>query len=249
MATSDSRGENSRARAFVTTHWSVVLAAACNDTTRAQAALSKLCQTYWYPLYSHARRRGYSPEDAKDITQAFFARLIEGQSLANADPNRGRFRSFMLAAMNHCLSDHRAKATALKRGGGTPPISLDLALAEERFDLEPRDPFSPDKAFDRQWASTLLDEVLNGLEAEYRADQKEALFDALKPTLVGTRESQPYSVLATQLGMNEGAVRTAVHRFRKRYRELIREEIANTVSSPEEIDDEIRYLLQISASP
>lgn len=232
---------------FVTTQWSVVLSAGRSDTTRARAALESLCQTYWYPLYAYVRRRGHSPEDAKDLTQEFFARLLEQQSIANADPERGRFRSFMLGAMNHFLATEWAKLQTQKRGGGQKILSLDLVAAEQRFDLEPANNATPDKAFDKQWAASLLNEVLNRLEDAYRRDGKESLFMGLKQTLLGTRESQPYATLAKRLSMNEGAVRAAVYRLRKRYRELLRDEIANTVSSPEEVNEELRYLFKISA--
>jgi RNA polymerase sigma-70 factor (ECF subfamily) len=225
----------------------MVLTAGGNDTTRARAALESLCQTYWYPLYAYARRRGYSPEDAKDLTQGFFACLLERQSIANADPERGKFRSFILGAMNYFLADERAKLQTQKRGGGHRILSLDLMAAEQRFDLEPADNnATPDKAFDKQWAAALLNKVLNRLEDAYRAEGKTSLFVALKETLLGTRESQPYVALAKRLSMNEGAIRAAVHRLRKRYRELLREEIAHTVSSPEEVNEEIRYLFKIS---
>jgi RNA polymerase sigma-70 factor (ECF subfamily) len=239
-------GEVVRRSVFLTTHWSVVLTAGRHDTTRARAALESLCQTYWYPLYTYVRRRGHSPEDAKDLTQGFFACLLERQSLANADPNRGRFRSFILGAMNYFLADERAKLQTQKRGGGHKILSLDLLAAEQRFDLEPADNATPDMAFDKQWAAALLNEVLNRLEEAYRSEGRMNLFTELKQTLLGPRESQPYAALAKRLSMNEGAVRTAVHRLRKRYRELLREEIANTVSAPEEVDEEIRYLFKIS---
>jgi RNA polymerase sigma factor (sigma-70 family) len=227
---------------FVTTHWSVVLSAGGKDTTRSRTALARLCQTYWYPLYAYVRRRGHSSHDAQDLTQEFFARLLARDSLAAADPSRGRFRSFMLAAMNHFLANEWDKARAQKRGGGCEILSLDLAAAENRYDLEPADSASPDKAFDRQWALALLDEVLTQLEEEYRSEGKATLFAALKQTLTGTRESQPYAFLADQLGMNEGAVKVAVHRLRKRYRELLKAEIGNTVTTPEETSEELRYL-------
>ena len=233
--------------AFVTTHWSVVLAAGRNDTTRAREALARLCQTYWYPLYACARRRGNSPHDAQDLTQAFFAHLLERRSLADANPARGRFRSFLLTAMNHFLIHQWNKARAKKRGGGGQAISLDLAAAEERFDLEPADSASPDKLFDREWALTLLQEVLNRLEAEFRREGKHELFDALKQTLTGSRESQPYAELAAGLGLNEGAVKVAVHRLRKRYRELIRAEIARTLDRSRDIEEEMRHLFSALA--
>jgi RNA polymerase sigma-70 factor (ECF subfamily) len=187
------RGKVARQLAFVTTHWSVVLTAGGSDTTRARDTLARLCQTYWYPLYAYIRRRGHSPHDAQDLTQAFFAQLLERQSLAAADPERGRFRSFLLGAMNHFLVNEWQKAHAQKRGGGSQTLSLDLAAAEERFDLEPADNSTPDRVFEKQWAMTLLGEVLNRLDAEYRREGKGGLFAALKQTLMGSRESQPYS--------------------------------------------------------
>ena len=227
---------------FLTTHWSVVLAAGRSDSTRAQSALARLCQTYWYPLYAYVRRRGHSPHDAQDLTQEFFARLLERHSLACADPNRGRFRSFLLSALDHFLVNEREKARAQKRGGGRTILSLDLALAEQRYDLEPADTATPDKLFDKHWATALLEEVLNQLEAEYQQTGKAELFAALKQTLTGTRESQPYAVLAASLGMNEAAIKVAVHRLRKRYRQLLRAEIANIVADPEQAEDELRHL-------
>lgn len=257
VSTTESTGDHStsasssnrvaRQPAFVTTHWSVVLKAGRNDTTRARDALASLCQTYWYPLYVFVRRRGYSPPDAQDLTQAFFLGLLEQQSLAHADPRRGRFRSFLLGAMNYFLADEWKKARAQKRGGGRKILSLDLAVAEQRFDLEPADNATPDKAFDRRWATILLDVVLGRLENEYRREDKVELFDAIKQTLTGTRESQPYAALAVRLDMNEGAVRVAVHRLRQRYRELLQAEIASTVGSPEEVKEEMRHLFKVVA--
>ncbi len=240
--TSPSSGRVAPQPAFVTTHWSVVLTAGRSDTTRARDALGKLCQTYWFPLYAYARRRGYSAPDSQDLTQEFFAQLLERQSLARANPERGRFRSFILTAMNHFLASEWHKARAKKRGGGGLLLSLDLAAAEERFDLEPAGHSAPDKFFEKQWALTLLNEVLNRLEDEYRRESKGALFAALKQTLMGARESQPYAELAAKLAMNEGAIKVAVHRLRKRYRELIRAEIAHTLDRPQDIDEEMRHL-------
>ena len=241
--------EPRRRPAFVTTHWSVVLAAGRSQTTQARAALAELCQTYWYPLYVYVRRRGYNPHDAQDLTQAFFARLLERQSLASADPERGRFRSFMLASMNHFLASEWEKVRAQKRGGGREILSLDLVAAEQRFDLEPASTDSPDKLFDRQWAIALLDKVLNLLEDEYRRERKADLFDALKRTLTGARETHPYSELAKSLDMSEGAIKVAVHRLRRRYRELLQAEIAQTVAAPNEAAEEMKHLFQaLSAS-
>ena len=227
---------------FLTTHWSVVLAVGRSDSTRAQNALGRLCQTYWYPLYAYVRRCGHSPHDAQDLTQEFFARLLERQSIACADPTRGRFRSFLLSSLDHFLAHEWQKVRAQKRGGGRQILSLDLAMAEQRYDLEPADTSSPDKLFDKHWAGALLEEVLNQLEAEFQQAGKAELFAALKQTLTGTRESQPYAVLAAGLRMNEAAVKVAVHRLRKRYRELLRAEIANSVADPEQAEDELRHL-------
>lgn len=232
---------------FATTHWSVVLTAGRHDTSRAHIALEQLCQTYWYPLYAYVRRRGYPSHDAQDLTQGFFACLLERQSLANADPNKGRFRSFMLRAMSNFLASDWEKTQTQKRGGGYQILSLDLAAAEQRYDLEPADNRTPDKTFDKEWALTLLDKVLNRLEKEFRDEEKIKLFNALKQTLAGSRESQPYATLAAELNMNEGAVRTAVHRLRKRYREILQAEIANTVTSPEEVKEEMNYLFKVIA--
>ena len=230
---------------FATTHWSVVLSAGRSDTPRARHALERLCQTYWYPLYAYVRRRGYSAHDAQDLTQGFFACLLERQSVATADPNKGRFRSFMLGAMNYFLATEWAKMQTQKRGGGREVFSLDLAAAEQRLDLESAGNSPPDRVFDKEWATALLDKVLNQLEGEFRREGKISLFDTLKQTLAGTRESQPYAALARQLEMNEGAVKTAVHRLRRRYRQLLEAEIANTVASPTEAKEEMAYLLTV----
>lgn len=233
-----------RQRKFATTRWSVVLHAGRHDTPNARTALEQLCRTYWYPLYTHVRRHGHASHQAEDLIQEFFARLLEKQTLGLADPKRGRFRSFMLTALDHFLADERDRARALKRGGGAETLSLDLAAAERRYDLEPADGSAPDRAFDRQWAIALLETVLHRLEQEYQHAGKTALFAALKETLTGTRESQPYGKLAAQLGMNEGAVKVAVHRLRQRYRTCLQGEIAHTVSSPEEAGEEMRHLFR-----
>lgn len=236
-----------REPAFVTTHWSVVLKAGRSDTTRARDALDKLCKTYWYPLYAYVRRRGHAAHAAEDLTQEFFAQLLVRHSLASAHPERGRFRSFILTAMNHFLVNEWSKARAKKRGGDRQPLSLDLAAAEERFDLEPADSATPDKVFEKQWALALLNAGLSRLEAEYQRAGKSELFAALKQTLTGSRESQPYEESAVRLQMSVGAVKVAVHRLRKRYRELIRAEIADTLAQPQDIDEEMRHLFNALA--
>jgi RNA polymerase sigma-70 factor (ECF subfamily) len=233
--------------AFNTTHWSVVLAVTHSDSTRAREALAKLCQTYWYPLYAYVRRRGYSAPDAQDLTQAFFEQLLERRSLAGATPGLGKFRSFLLTAMKHFLASQWKHGMAQKRGGGAPMLSLDWAAAEERFDLEPATQASPDKLFEKQWALTILGDVLTRLGREYQSEGKTDLFAALRQTLLGLRESQPYAELAVKLGLSESAVKVAVHRLRKRYRGLIREEITNTLDDPREVEGEMRYLFQVLA--
>lgn len=233
---------------FVTTHWSVVLTARRSDTTRAQAALARLCQTYWYPLYAYVRRRGYGPHDAQDLTQEFFARLLAQNWLAQADRERGRFRTFLLAALSHFLANEWDKARAQKRGGAIQLVPLQLDSAEARYGEEPADPATPEQCFERRWALALLDEVLNRLRQEQVAAGAGELFDTLKPCLAGSRQAQPYAALAGKLGMTEGAVKVAVHRLRQRYRQLLREEIAHTVATPGEVDEEMHYLFAVLAA-
>lgn len=254
MSTSGHTAQESRStpceppprQVFVTTHWSVVLAAARSDTTRAQAALENLCQTYWHPLYAYVRRRGYSPEDAQDLTQEFFARLLERNAVTSVTPEKGRFRSFLLASMNHFLADEWDKAHAQKRGGGKV-ISLDLQSAETRLGEIPAEKFTPEKAFEHRWAITLLEQVYQRLEEEYHTEGKGKLFGTLRTTLAGASDAAPYAELARELKMSEGAVKVAVHRLRQRYRALLRDTIADTVSSPDEVEDELRYLFRTLA--
>ena len=192
------------------------------------------------------RRRGYLPEDAQDLTQAFFARLLERNAVAGVVPGKGRFRSFLLTSLNHFLADEWDKAHAQKRGGGQV-ISLDWASAETRLGEMPAEQFTPEKAYEHRWAITLLEQVYQRLQEEYRADDKAALFNALRVTLAGKSETAPYAELAKQLGLSEGAVKVAVHRLRQRYRVLLREIIADTVSTPEEVEDELRHLFRTLA--
>jgi RNA polymerase sigma-70 factor (ECF subfamily) len=230
---------------FVTTHWSVVVTAGHSDTQRAQAAIEKLCRAYWFPLYAYVRRRGHSVEDAQDLTQEFFARVLEHNWLARADQAKGRFRTFLLTAMERFLANEWDKMRALKRGGGQRNIPIQLDTAETRYGVDPADTRTPEQAFEYRWALTLLDEVVSQLEAEFRAEGRADLFASLKPCLVGDRASQPYAELAAKLGMEEGAVKVAVHRLRQRYRELLRAEIANTVASPGEVDAEMHHLFNV----
>jgi RNA polymerase sigma factor (sigma-70 family) len=225
----------------------VVVTAGAADTTRARDALAKLCQTYWYPLYTYVRRRGHSPEDAQDLTQEFFARLLERNWVGKADQSKGRFRSFLLSTMNHFLADEWDKARAQKRGGSASFVPLQLDTAETRYGLEPADNFTPERSYELRWALTLLDEVLKKLQAEYEREGKADLFAALHPCLVGQRASQPYAELALKLGINEGTVKAAVHRLRRRYRQLLRDEIAQTVATPDQVDEELRQLFAVLA--
>ena len=234
--------------AFVTTHWSVVLTAGRSDTTRAHAALANLCQTYWYPLYAYVRRRGRSPEDAQDLTQAFFARLLERNWVGQADQQKGRFRSFLLSAMNHFLADEWDKARAQKRGGGVLPVPLQFDTAETRYGHEPADNVTPEQNYERRWALTLLDNVLGRLRSEYDQEGRTELFTALHPCLVGDRTAQPYGELAVKLGVSEGAVKSAVHRLRQRYRQLLHDEIAQTVANPGEVNEELHHLFAVLAA-
>jgi RNA polymerase sigma factor (sigma-70 family) len=230
---------------FATTHWSVVLAAQREDSTRARDALASLCQTYWYPLYAYVRRKGNSPHDAQDLTQEFFARLLEKHWLADVKRERGRFRSFLLAAMKHFLANEWDKAQAQKRGGGERFIALDAASAETRYALEPVDNVTAEKVFERRWAMTLLDRVLQRLRRGHETAGKTAQFDTLKEALTGDRSALPYVQLGDRLGLSEGAVKVAVHRLRQRYRELLREEIAGTVAKEDDVEEELRHLFAI----
>ena len=231
---------------FVTTRWSVVQAAGHADTPQSRAALEHLCQTYWYPLYAYVRWRGNSPEDAQDLTQEFFARLLAKNRVAGVSPDKGRFRSFLLASMNHFLADEWDKVRALKRGGGQV-ISLDISDAETRLGGELVDNFTPEKAFEQRWAITLLEQVYTRIGEEYRRQGKAAWFEVLRTTLIRTGNSTPYAELARQLGVSEGAIKVAVHRLRQRYREQLREAIADTVSSPAEVEEELHYLMRALA--
>lgn len=227
----------------------MVLAAAGADTTHAQVALERLCRTYWYPLYAYARRRGHSVENAQDLTQAFFARLLERHWVGDADRERGRFRTFLLTAMSRFMSDEWDKERAQKRGGGVSHVPLQLDDAETRYGCEPADGHTPEQYFERRWALTVLDTVLQRLRAEYEREGKGELFAALNSTLVGGRESQPYAQLAARLGLSEGAVKVAVHRLRKRYRHLLRTEIAQTVAAEEDVDEELHHFFAALATP
>jgi RNA polymerase sigma-70 factor (ECF subfamily) len=228
-------------KSFATTHWSLVLAAGRGSRPEAAASLATLCETYWYPLYYYVRRCGYRAEEAQDLTQEFFATLLEKGSLKVADPERGRFRSFLLASLNHFLANEWDRACARKRGGGRV-LSLDIAGAESRYALEPADDLTAERLFERRWATTLLDLVLARLREEFVREGQDRVFERLKGFLGGAVADASYGEVAADLGMTEAAVKMAVHRLRRRYRRLLRAEIAQTVALPEQVDDEIRRL-------
>lgn len=227
---------------FATTRWSVVVAAADVDPDRSREACAILCAAYWYPLYAFVRRSGYGPADAEDLTQAFFVRFLERNDFAAADRDRGKFRSFLLAAMKHFLSNERDRNQAQKRGGGRQPLPFDIASGESRYQLEPSHELTAEKLFQQQWAVALLDRVLAMLRQQYADAGKEPLYDSLKTCLTTDRHEAGYGERAAELGMTEGAVKVAVHRLRQRYRELLRSVIADTVASPDEVEAEIRDL-------
>ena len=231
------------ARQFRTTHWSVVLSAADQTAPDAAAALERLCRTYWYPLYAFVRREGRGAEDAKDLTQEFFFRFLDGESLRGVHPEKGRFRSFLLASMKNFLAKDWRDANRLKRGGGRQFLPWDEFDPEERYRLESADSSSAEALYDRHWAETLVNQVLGRIEREMREEQLAERFLVLKPFLQGDSVGASYAEVAVRLGLSEAAVKSAIHRLRKRYGELIREEISQTVASDEEVEGEIRHLI------
>ncbi len=227
---------------FATTRWSLVLAAGGEASAESRRALETLCGLYWYPLYAYVRRRGRDADEAQDLTQGFFARLIEKHAVRAADRRRGKFRSYLLASLKHFLANEWDRARAQKRGGGCEVVSIDAESAEGRYHLEPADGLTAERLFERRWALTLLDLVLAELRGQYKSDGKEHIFERLKGFLGGAVPGSPYAEAAAELGMTPEAVKVAVHRLRRRYRDLLRDQIAQTVASPEEIDDEIHHL-------
>ncbi len=227
---------------FASTHWSVVLAAGQLESPESNEALATLCRVYWYPLYAYARRRFDRSDEAQDLTQGFFAELLEKAYLQAVDPKRGKFRSFLLTAFKHYLAKERDRAAAQKRGGGRRPIPLDFQIGESRYLLEPADQQTPELVFERRWALTLLNQALTQLRQEFTNAGKQRLFEGLKESLMGDGSCRPYSQLAANLDMTELAVKVAIHRLRRRYQEVIRAAIAQTVASPDDIDDELRDL-------
>src|SRR5262249_29996499 len=226
---------------FATTRWSLVLAARDRAEPGAADALASLCALYWYPLYAYVRRRGHGADEAHDLTQEFFARLLEKDFLAAVDRGRGKFRSFLAAACNHFLANAHDRARAKKRGGGRPVRSLDAADAEGRYRAEPADDLTPEKLFERRWALALLQQVMTRLRDEFETRGKGRLFDRLRGFLVGEKGAG-YRRAAGELSLSEGAVKVAVHRLRQRYRELLHEEIGRTVETPEQVEEEVREL-------
>jgi RNA polymerase sigma-70 factor (ECF subfamily) len=229
---------------FATTRWSVVLRAAKHDASPTEDALSWLCGHYWFPLYAYVRRRIADTSEAQDLTQEFFARLLEKNVLDHAAPERGRFRSFLLSALKNFLANEWDRAKAKKRGGDRRRLALDLDSGESRLSQEPAHDLTPERLFEREWALTLLNLVMSRLEAEFAAAGRARHFELLKDALGGDRERLPYAEIGDQLGLSEEAARQAARRLRHRYREILRAEVAETVGDPSEVDDEIRRLFE-----
>lgn len=227
------------------TRWTVVLAARDKSSAQSLEALETLCQTYWYPLYAYMRRQGHSLHDAQDLTQEFFARLLEKDYLRSVAREKGRFRTFLLVALKRFLANEWDRTRAHKRGGGQVHLSLDTSSAERSFQADSAVELSPDKIYDRRWALTLLDQTLARLRGEFAQAGKSADFERLKICLTAERGSICYPDLANGMGLSEAALRVTVHRLRRRFRELFREEIAHTVADPSQIDEEVRYLLTV----
>jgi DNA-directed RNA polymerase specialized sigma24 family protein len=236
----DAFQQTRREHTFVTTHWSIV-AAACQPSPESAAALETICRTYWYPLYTYVRRCGQSPHDAQDLTQEFFCRLLEKRLLDSADRQKGRLRTFLIVALKYFMINEWRRASAMRRGGGRVGVPLDATLAESRFAADCH-ALAPDDAFDRQWALTLLDLTINRLREEFSATGRTGDFDVLKRCLMPERGSIDYAGIAKQLSMKEGAARVAVHRLRRRFREIYREEISRTLGDGEDLDAELRHL-------
>jgi RNA polymerase sigma factor (sigma-70 family) len=230
--------------AFTTTHWSVVLEAQ-GESPAAQEALEKLCRTYWRPIYSFLRRQGIRPEEAEDITQGFFAQLLERRKFSAVRKEKGRLRSYLLGALKYFLADEQRRAMAIKRGKGQRLIPLEELRSENRVEMEPADPVTAEMIYERRWALTVLEQVLDRLKNEYRTAGNAALFDSLKQLLPDEPGSPSQAEIATQLGMTENALRQAFYRFRQRYQSLLREEIAHTVATPGDIEDELRHLIAV----
>lgn len=227
---------------FATTHWTVVLAAGKRHAPQSDRALEELCRSYWFPLYAYVRHRGHNKQDAEDLVQEFFARFLAKNYLANLASEKGKFRAFLLASLKHFLANEWDKAQAQKRGGGVTPLSLDWQTADTKFQVAATNDPSPDKAFDREWALALLAKVIERLQTECEADGKTKLFEQLKIFLTTGKGALSHTDAAKNLGMDETVVRVAVHRLRKRYRLLLREEISQTLADAADVDEEMRAL-------
>jgi RNA polymerase sigma factor (sigma-70 family) len=227
---------------FTTTHWSIVLAAGTSGAPAAQDALERLCRAYWYPLYAFVRRRGHSPADAQDLTQGFFAYLLEHHLVAKADRQAGRFRSFLLGSLKHFLTHEHERATAFKRGGGQPVLSFDQLDPEQRYALEPSDAATPETIFDQRWALQQIENALGRLRAEYASAGRGPLFDLLKDYVWGDKNALSLAEIAGRLDLTEEAVKKSVQRLRQRFRDSLRAEVAETVATPDQIDEELRHL-------
>jgi DNA-directed RNA polymerase specialized sigma24 family protein len=236
------KSDHAGAPRFATTRWSLVLTAGDHSSADSRRALESLCAAYWHPLYAYVRRRVSDVNEAQDLTQAFFAELLEKDCVGSATPERGRFRAFLLTALKHFLSKEWDKAKAKKRGGGRAPIPLDFASDDSRCSTEPAGGLTPEEVFDRRWAETLLDQVMKRLEREFADVGKQSQFRQLKPFIIGQHEGATYADAGEVLGTTEAAAKMAVHRMRRRYRRLLREEVSQTVAAPSDIDDEIRDL-------
>lgn len=230
-------------RVFATTQWSLIVAAAKNDSKHStKEALEELCGNYWYPLYAYVRRRGFSPDESSDLTQAFFTQLLEKNSIEHADRKRGRFRTFLLTSLKNFISNQWRSEKTQKRGGHLKKISLEITRGEEKYSLEPMDSTTPETLFARRWAMTLLATTFEKLEEEYNSSGKLTLFKKIKPYLVGANDKVPYREVSESLDMTENAIKVAVHRLRKRCGLILREEISQTVTSESEVDEELREM-------
>jgi RNA polymerase sigma-70 factor (ECF subfamily) len=228
---------------FASTHWSVVLSAGDSASPNSHEALERLCRTYWLPLYTFIRRKGYSPADAEDLVQDFFAAFLEKGCVGRADPARGRFRTFLLSSLQNFLHNAQDRLVALKRGGGQRHLSLDVAATEERYRVELQESMTPEKAFEKRWAATLLQEVLDRVREDFKRLGRAELFEQLKGHIWADDDAVPYAQLGMGLGMTPLALKVTVHRLRQRFGERLRDEIAHTMSEPGQVEDEIRYLM------
>jgi RNA polymerase sigma factor (sigma-70 family) len=230
---------------FASTHWSVVLGAGRPLPSDAEEALTRLCRDYWYPLYAYLRRRGYAAEEAQDLTQEFFARFLQKDYVCQADRQRGRFRTFLLSSLNHYLTNEWDKRNTVKRGGRYLFVSWEELGAEDHYAREPCHDLTPEKLYDRRWALALIDRTFKALRREYEVSGDLAMFDALEAQLVDHAETGPWAQVAVQLGLSEGAVKMRIHRLRRRFGEMLRAEVAETVGSPRELEEEMRYLFAV----